>query len=67
MTRGNQRDINRERARKRAEKAGYNPGKKDDEGTNFKNKMEQDAEIMRQKQKAAEEKRKLEQQQAQKA
>lgn len=51
MTRGNQRDIDRERAKKRSEK-----GTKDKKGDFEKRKMT-DAEIMRAKQKMAEEKK----------
>ena len=44
MTRGNQRDIDRERAKKRAEKKGGN-GKNED----FQKRKLTDAEIMREK------------------
>lgn len=63
MTRGNQREIDRQRAQNRAEK---NKGKAKHEaqargntnqGAALSNKLEKDAEIMRQKQKLAEEKR----------
>ncbi|KAJ2719138.1 hypothetical protein GGI07_005403 [Coemansia sp. Benny D115] len=55
MTRGNQREEARKRNLKKAEKNG---GKKssDKPGTSFKNKMENDAEIMRRKQQLAAEK-----------
>jgi hypothetical protein len=48
MTRGNQRDIDRERARKRAEANG--PGEKKGD---FNKRRETDAEIMRRKQEEA--------------
>jgi hypothetical protein len=54
MTRGNQRDIDRERARKRQEK---NTG---DKKTDFVKRKLTDAEIMREKQKKAEEKKQKE-------
>ncbi len=62
MTRGNQREIDRQRAQNRAEK---NKGKAKHEaqtrgqnqGMALSNKMEKDADIMRQKQKLAEEKK----------
>lgn len=52
MTRGNQREINRKRAEARAAK-GPKQGRKD-EGESVKNRMEREAQIMREKQKAAE-------------
>ena len=51
MTRGNQRDVDRARAQKRQDK--NNKGKNDD----FQKKKFTDAEIMRAKQKMAEEKK----------
>ena len=60
MSRGNQREVDRARAQKRADKAGANK-KKEGGGGNGKqalaNKKESDAEIMRQKQAAAEQKK----------
>jgi hypothetical protein len=55
MTRGNQRDIDRERARRRAERNGANNKKKDEDGLSFQAKKERDAQIMREKQKKKEE------------
>ncbi|KAJ2787186.1 hypothetical protein GGI15_000906 [Coemansia interrupta] len=49
MTRGNQREEARKRNLKKAEKSGANK-KTEGSGSNLKNKMENDAEIMRQKQ-----------------
>ncbi|KAJ1845343.1 hypothetical protein LPJ73_004886 [Coemansia sp. RSA 2703] len=49
MTRGNQREEARKRNLKKAEKSGANK-KTEGTGANLKNKMENDAEIMRQKQ-----------------
>eukprot|EP00184_Porphyridium_aerugineum_P000312 CAMPEP_0184700058 /NCGR_PEP_ID=MMETSP0313-20130426/7854_1 /TAXON_ID=2792 /ORGANISM="Porphyridium aerugineum, Strain SAG 1380-2" /LENGTH=72 /DNA_ID=CAMNT_0027159429 /DNA_START=145 /DNA_END=363 /DNA_ORIENTATION=+ len=56
MTRGNQRDIDRERARKRAERAGADRTKKKDDkngAQSLQNKKQADAEIMRKKQEDA--------------
>ena len=53
MTRGNQRDLAREKAKKKAEKAGKGK-KKDDTGLSLTQRRERDAEIMREKQKKAE-------------
>jgi len=57
MTRGNQRDIDRARAQARAQKSGSGAGKKPEDDVRHTSKMEANAEIMRAKQKAAEEKR----------
>ena len=54
MTRGNQREIDRARAQKRAEKKGQ------EKLPDFQKRMMTDAEIMREKQKKAEEKRQKE-------
>ncbi|PWA03536.1 hypothetical protein BB558_000287 [Smittium angustum] len=48
MTRGNQRELAREKARKKAEKHGKS--KKEEGELNLQSKKERDAEIMRQKQ-----------------
>lgn len=59
MTRGNQREVDRVRAQRRAERKGKSNSdrKKEGDGRNngqtLSNKMERDAEIMRQKQQAA--------------
>ena len=55
MTRGNQREIDRARAQKRAEKKGGA-----DKQTDFQKRMMTDAEKMREKQKKAEEKKQKE-------
>ena len=54
MTRGNQREIDRARAQKRAEKKGG------DKQPDFQKRQMTDAEIMREKQKKAEEKKQKE-------
>ncbi len=58
MTRGNQREIDRARAQKRAEKKG---GEKQGD---FQKRMFTDAEIMREKQKKAEEKKQKEEEES---
>lgn len=60
---GNQRDVDRQRSQKRAEKTGAGSGSKKKKGSGnasqaLTNKKEHDAEIMRQKQLKAEEKAK---------
>ena len=59
MTRGNQRDIDRERAKKRSEKKAAQESKGD-----FEKRKLTDAEIMRAKQKLAEEKKQKEEEDA---
>lgn len=54
MTRGNQRDIDRERARKRN---GDKGGKKDNNGQSWEKSKETHAEIMREKQAQFEQKK----------
>ncbi|KAJ1819056.1 hypothetical protein LPJ56_001662, partial [Coemansia sp. RSA 2599] len=50
MTRGNQREEARKRNLKKAEKNGAKKKSGENSGVKLKNKMESDAEIMRQKQ-----------------
>ncbi|PVU94600.1 hypothetical protein BB561_002422 [Smittium simulii] len=55
MTRGNQREISREKAKKKLDKLGKGSKSKEDDGLSLRNKQERDAEIMRLKQKKKQE------------
>lgn len=57
MTRGNQRDLDRARALKQKAKNGGNNKKKDKSDVPYTTKMENNADIMREKQRRADEKK----------
>jgi hypothetical protein len=53
MSRGNQREVDRQRAQKRAERNSGKAAVKNKDGNSLKTKQERDAEIMREKQRRA--------------